>query len=648
VTRMPEWTRPIRIPESVKITHTDPPYALAGETSTWRLPFELSKDVAPGSVLWLQVFGGRNNKGTFRPAQAEHPAQDGYITARLADGTALRMRRGGDGTLAIDLPETGLRKDDAVAVTLGDPSGGGAGIETGPRRTLNKLFVLYTETQEEKDAELPAWAGSQAWGEQQQQTIVAVCTMHVLGGPLARLCACVPSQCEPGDTIPVLVRPEDEHRNLSDEPIDSVEVSLDDEPLDAEIEPVPGSTCLRVSVTLDKPGTYRLCVREPGSALSTLTNPIVCGAGPDAQSVFWGMIHGHTEMSDGTGTLEQYFHQLRHEVALDFAAPGDHDHRWETPDALWRVTCEAVRRWHAPGEFVTFLGYEWAKWRQNGDGDRNVYYLADDRPMYRSGDSECESPPDLFRALEREKETAIVIPHHTGHGGNFCDWKHHSPAHERLVEIFQTRGSYECEDDDNPAPERPTKYEPYPAGTVRNALAMGWRVGFTAGGDDHSGAWGTEALFRDEQGRAYKQGLMSVQAEARTREAIWQALHDRRVVATTGTRILLDYTVAGRPMGSELSVKDSPALATERVIRVDCHGTAALDRIDIVRCNQVVRSEPGEGRTDVAFEWKDAEPLDKICLPPAKFCEHTFAFYYVRAVQTDGEVAWASPVWIDP
>ena len=209
------------------------------------------------------------------------------------------------------------------------------------------------------------------------------------------------------------------------------------------------------------------------------------------------------------------------------------------------------------------------------------------------------------------------------------------------------RGSYECGEEDNPAPEGTSKYEPYTDGYVRKALELGWRVGFTAGGDDHSGCWGTEALFTTG-GKTYKQGLMSVRAEARTREAIWEALHARRVVATTGARMLLDYALGGHPMGSEVSVKECPALEAERTVAVDFHGTAAVDRIDIIRNNRVVHSVPGRGRMDVAFSWQDTSPVARVRLPPAKFCDHPFTFYYVRALQSDREVAWASPIWIDP
>ena len=77
------------------------------------------------------------------------------------------------------------------------------------------------------------------------------------------------------------------------------------------------------------------------------------------------------------------------------------------------------------------------------------------------------------------------------------------------------RGSLECsEQEGNPAPAKGYNGPPIQDGYVCNALALGWRIGFTAGGDDHSGCWGSEAYF----GR-YKQGLMSVEAQEKTREA---------------------------------------------------------------------------------------------------------------------------------
>jgi hypothetical protein len=654
---MPAWERPIRIPESIEITHTDPVFAIAGKTGIWRVPFKLPKDIPAKSVLKLQLWGGRNNKGAFSGVQIDNPKAEGFIAAELEDGMRMPIKTGTvAGTYDIILSDRVLKKGQYLTVLLGGNEKGGEGITPANSRLLNKFFVLYNSPV--KEAEIPDWALIRSapitketklpdvWTKENEDLIVAVCTMHILGDKIDHVRAYAPATSRPGKTFHILVRPEDKYGNLSSQEMGDIRLSVNGKTLEPEIEKVPDSTCVRLKISLCTEGSYRINVRDENSGCEAISNPIICSA--TVQPVYWGMIHGHTEMSDGLGSLDYYFNQLKNECMLDFAASGDHDHLWETSNEYWGTICKAVKRWHKPHEFIALLGYEWAKWRKNGDGDRNVYYLNDDRPMYRSDDGEFPSPPDLFKALTQNREKAIIIPHHTGHGGNFCDWKDHSAEYERLVEIFQVRGSYECsEQDGNPVPEKDDNCLPYPTGYVQNALAMGWRVGFTAGGDDHSGQWGTEFLF--SSGKAYyKQGLMSVEASEKTREAIFEAMYSRRVVATSGARMLLTYHLNGNPMGSELSLRNIPDLAALRKISIEFHGTAEVDRIDIIRNNKVVHSVPGNNAKDLSISWEDSEPIDDIWLPSTKFCANSFAFYYVRVVQQDREVAWASPIWIDP
>lgn len=635
---MPAWDRPIRIPGGVPLEHTDPPFAVAGEKGTWRVPLRLGRDVPADAVLKLETAASRSNRPAFVGEQVTQADADGYLALWGGDGRRLGLSPDRQpGRYLVGVPEAGLRAGETLTLMLGDRSGGGGGLTMPALRALDKFVLLYVATGVDDRPGVWNWAND--------HQIVAACSLHILGGPIDHLRAYAPPQARPGEAFEVLVRPEDEFDNLSHELLEGAEVWLDGQTLDAAAEPVAESSCLRLRVALPREGVHRLRIVGGPGAWQTVTNPVACAAQEPERSVFWGMIHGHTEMSDGRESLDRYFHQIRHEAALDFGATADHDHLYETSDDMWRGACRAVKKWHEPGEFVVFLGYEWAKWRQNGDGDRNVYYFHDDRPMFRSDDGEHPTPPDLFRALRDEK--ALIIPHHTGHSGNFCDWKDHDPVRERLVEVYQIRGSYECaEADGNPLPEHYDK-PPFERGYVRNALAVGWRVGFTAGGDDHMGHAGTE--FPIEVGHTcYKAGLMAVLAEARTREAIWRALWNRRVIATSGPRILLDYALDGHPMGAELSVTAEPDLASRRRLRIRCHGTAPLERIDIIRNNEVVHSRRPEGELDCEFAWEDSAPLDGLWMPPAEFCDHPFCFYYVRVLQRDGEMAWASPVWIEP
>jgi hypothetical protein len=455
----------------------------------------------------------------------------------------------------------------------------------------------------------------------------------------------VPSQCRPGQEIEVLVRPEDEHSNLSCQALTNVEVYLGEERLPAKLQRVKDSTGAVARVMVPTEGVHRLRVVDTSSGKSCLTNPTACRPESPEYGRYWGMLHGHTELSDGWGKMDDYFRQMRDEAAIDFTASSDHDHAWETPDAYWRVICETVKRWNEPGRFVVFLGYEWAKWRRNGDGDRNVYYLKDDQPFFRSEDADYPRPPDLHQALDRRP--ALVIPHHPGGDGNHCDYKDHDPYHERFIEIHQVRGCYECSTEKgNPLIARPDREggKLVAEGFVQRALALGWRAGFTAGGDDHRGTAGTDKPARvDPGGKIIYAGSMAVLAKDRTREAIWDGLWHRRVVATSGPRMLLSVTLNGHPIGSELKASSDSELVKSRQLKVAFWGMAPVARIDVIRNNEVVYTTK-----ESTFTWEDTTPLAEALLPAAAHCPHPFCFYYVRAVQTDHQAAWASPIWIDP
>ncbi len=167
-------------------------------------------------------------------------------------------------------------------------------------------------------------------------------------------------------------------------------------------------------------------------------------------------------------------------------------------------------------------------------------------------------------------------------------------------------------------------------------------------------------------------GLVAVHAEARTRDAIWQAMQDRHVYGTSGDRILLwfDLVNAGaekRPMGSELAFEGTPkftvraagslhqlegcpesvteAIGAERVERIcagECYHPSdrrkRITRIEVVRIGrQVAESES----VDELIE----DPWLTIPCPEGpEVCEVEFedpwyatadreVLYYVRAIQ---------------
>ncbi|MHA2042848.1 MAG: hypothetical protein ACW975_13400 [Candidatus Thorarchaeota archaeon] len=90
------------------------------------------------------------------------------------------------------------------------------------------------------------------------------------------------------------------------------------------------------------------------------SNPIIVRDLLDTDPrIYWGDLHTHSELSDGTGTAEHSFYYGRYVARLDFMALTDHGEimMW-TPwpvDVLESTTNTA----YDPGNFVTFQGTEW-------------------------------------------------------------------------------------------------------------------------------------------------------------------------------------------------------------------------------------------------------------------------------------------------
>jgi len=621
-----------------------PSIARAGERGTWTVSFS-GITVAPGGRLRLRMVGGRWNKGDCQWPQISDPAGDAYVSARASNGAELNLRVPGweesQGTVVdLHVGEPGISADARIDLVLGDASEGGDGM------------VLQTFSQPDKVIEVLV---DNATGEFVEASNPP--QLRILGGAFDRLAVLAPSTVAEGERFTLLLKAEDEFGNVA--PAYECPIELDSEGARLLVEGDVAFTerddgLVTVSdVQLLGSGVARIVAQDKGSGIEYASNPIHVVSG-ESRRLYWGSIHGHTAASDGTGTQEAYFENMRDANALDFGALADHDHLFETTDAMFEDSQRVTAQFNEADRFVALLGYEWAKWRRNGDGDRCVYYLNDHEPMYRSDEGHCSTPGDLFGALDRHE--ALIIPHHTACRGNFCDWKDHKPQQERLVEMYSCWGSSECGVlQGNPFPIRPVGVPDggvevdlpmdsgeAPVGYIQNALAAGWRVGFTAGGDDHHGHAGDRTPSGAEPFR-YGDGLLAVWAERLDRPSIFEALMARRCYGTTGARMIIEFSVCGYTMGTDLPVTvDDPRLASREIV-LSVSGEAPISRIEIVRNNKVVYQQRFE-QADVSLRWVDDEPSEAAMFKPLNAAP--FLYYYARVLQADGQMAWVSPVWL--
>lgn len=636
--------------QRLTIATIDPPVALAGVRDTWVVTLA-GLEAPEGAIVRLRLGGGRDNKSDWERPQTSDPAADEYVTATCSGAAQLQVRVPPFEEVAdvvIDLTVTGapLRAADQITVVLGDTSGGGEGSTPQTFAQRDKRFDVYV-------ADPPVEGRPPEFAR-----VPDALSLDIVGGMMDRLRVLVPATVPAGKQFAITIKAEDVHGNVASRYQGGLGLRVSDSEICTGPQhvsfPGPGGVVTVDGFKALSRGLVRIIAVDDVSGIKYVSNPLLITRYDQAQ-LFFGVIHGHTQCSDGIGTVEEYYACMRDDNRLDFGAVADHDHDWETLNEHWeeirRVTAES----NDPGRFVTLLGYEWAKWRRNGAGDRNVYYDSDDRPMYRSGDGHYPTPSELFAALRGHR--ALVIPHHPASVGNHCDYADHDPELERLVEIYSIWGSSErSAHDGNPFPMRPVNLPrsgyaevpidsgERPEGFVQRALAMGRRLGFVGGGDDHYGHPGDPVATGAEPFR-YRDGLMAVWAPELTRAAIFRAMYDRHTYATTGARMIVLFRVGGHFMGDEVRLADRPDLAERREIEGFIAGETRLAQVEIIRNNEVVHSFRPQA-SETTLEWTDDEPLEPLALTGCDNSGPRFVFYYLRVLQSDGEMAWGSPVWV--
>lgn len=372
---------------------------------------------------------------------------------------------------------------------------------------------------------------------------------------------------------------------------------------------------------------------------------------------YYGDIHNHCAIGYGHGSIEDAFQNAR--LQLDFACvtvhgywpdmpvtePGlaqvveYHQRGFDRTAEHWPLVQRVVEANCEPGRFVTFLGFEWHSLEY---GDHNVYFKGAQGEVIRAADLE-----EMRRQLRQWRERGVeclLIPHHIGYrrGYRGINWEAYTPEFSPVVEIMSMHGA--AEGPDAPYPYLHTMGPRDWRSTLQYGLAQGHVVGVMASTDHHSAHPGS-----------YGHGRLAVWANALTRDAIWEAIKERRTVALTGDRIALEFSVNGEPIGSILSA------TRQRQIEVAVDGGAALDTIDLVYNNRVLHhwhsevsrqhdlSEPvkvhfevGWGDKGINVDWEvelAVEGGELIAVEPR------FRGYEVLAPQADDEESYAFSRW---
>jgi hypothetical protein len=334
---------------------------------------------------------------------------------------------------------------------------------------------------------------------------------------------------------------------------------------------------------------------------------------------------------------------------------------YATTASAWDINLKAAEDHYEPGKFTTFAGFEWSLMKGAAHLHRNILFKDMMVPDYPMSSLEIDDEYNLWLWLDSITgigSTVMAIPHNTNlaEGGAFAvTFANGQPIdkayaqlrqdYEPLIEVHQAKGNSEVHAGFWKNDEF-SGFENYYGGTlqeqnyVRYALKAGLKIeaetgvnpfkfGMIGSTDTHSGTPGnveesdtflsnhgildyfsegrlTAQWALDQTKNVYEVinpgGLVAVWAEANTRPHIYNALKQKEVYATSGSRIQLrffggydfknQYTNVeelvkdgyekGYPMGSDLPFRKDESPTFLIWAHKDEIG-ANLDRVQIIK-----------------------------------------------------------------
>ncbi len=579
----------------------------AGAVGTWEFRVTVEAPVAAGGGFFFERYGFLLSHSI----QNTRPRGRDYVTLRARTDARVslelnELNQANSPPIARILVEDGtLIPGDQLCLVVGDTSQGGPGSEVYDVTCQGRIVLSVDRS------------GSLAYRQLKNGEIGT----HVASDPhptLMRLLG--PSIARPGEPFALHLAVYDRNHNLCTQYTGAVELRdetalLTGLPSRVEFGPENAGLAIIESVKAQAPGLIRVKAHDHAHGLSTLGNPLLTQSDPESL-VLWGDLHSHSWgdvsmglMDDPTPILHPAGRhaQARGQARLDFAAPGpmappDQTHR----PAVWEAHQAAYRANDEPGTYIPFLAGEA---HPSIGGDRNVVFRD-----WEERHAPAWADMDELVQTYGDRDDVLLEAHV---GGGPADWEAYPTMHEPAVEVASGHGSAEW--------------------LLQRALRHGHRPAVIASGDTHlpllaapmaahlfRGRFGNHLNIRD---CAIGCGpVAAVRALRCERQAIWEAVQNRRSYATTGARIILDVRANGHPAGSEIEFDGKPRLT------ITAHACAPIERIDLIRDDQALAAWRPE-TLDARLEFEDADPRPE-------------AAYYVRLRQTDGEYAWSTPIWV--
>jgi len=575
----------------------------AGKPGTWTITLRPGSDLVAGdTVAFARELPSRGFEGyrlALRP-QTVNPRGVDFVTADAGAGAEIelvanRFNVKGREIALVRIVGGGVPGDGRLVLRVGDTSGGGPGSYNWPVARMGCNLRSYLN-RPGQDSYSPYSQGVRL----RSRPSTSAGTLQVV----------VPSDVMSGEPFDLRVAVRDGNYNLLEEYGGKIRVESAGGGKGFSEEFQANSSVVEIPLEAGEPGVR--WVRVSAGDISRLSNPFRVHESDPLTRTYWGDIHAHCydaseiKVLDEMSSPRSVLLSGRDVNLIDVCAASPHFFPAEAGaiDMWWDLLNDSCRELNQDGSFVTFPCLEY---RGQG-GDRNLLFREERR-----------NPPHMDQTLEPiwrlSPGEVSVLPHV---GGGTSDWSLHRPILEPSAEIASAHGNSEW--------------------FLQEGLQRGAVVGIHASSDGHNRTAGHPrhvqmggGRFGDLNRRDCSYGgasLAAFNSPALDRTGIWESLSGRNTYGSTGARMLMNFEIDGFRMGSILAANRPPRISA-RVA-----GNSPISRLEIVRDDRLLHVHRGRKLTESTAARDEG-------IQPGRH------YYYLRATQLDGEIAWSSPIWVN-
>jgi hypothetical protein len=378
--------------------------------------------------------------------------------------------------------------------------------------------------------------------EQRPFMSLPIHSFQIIGHDVTSVFGVAPSIVTAGEVFDLRVTSLDEFGNRASGRVPSFEVIVNGE-FFARVESGYESSARVPGMVFQQPGVYEIALRSSGGGISGEVNPVKVVSIPSRQ-ILWGNLRGvTTDISSGLGSVEYHIGIARDERYLNFIALSDYD-MW-MDDWEWENTRNIATYYNEQGSFKVFPGYQRYMPLAKG-GNQSVIFQSSNKAVLISQHDEGQLTGFYQKLRQQGNPDHILIVPNTDQPG---DWRYVDPGLVSLAEIKSDRGFFEW--------------------YGKKFTDRGYRTGFTA----------TQGSPRSTGPTLFPGGLTAVVTTdfEKPLDGIFNSLKLARTYATSGQRMILDFTVNGAELGDRIPYAEIRHISGEVI------GTNSLDSLAVMK-----------------------------------------------------------------